>query len=82
MLIQNFKSSNILNVKHSWLINNLVVIISSGVSTTLIAALSPDVTPGAYYSDCQVETKEKNILCEDLELQKRLWRVSEDIVRQ
>jgi hypothetical protein len=53
-----------------------------GVSTTLVAALSPDITPGAYYSDCQVETREKNILTEDMELQRRLWSVSEDIVRK
>eukprot|EP01034_Spumella_vulgaris_P033952 gene33952-41874_t len=55
--------------------------IPQGVSTTLITALSPSVVPGAYYSDCQVETKEKSAFADDLDLQTRLWAKSEEIVR-
>eukprot|EP01034_Spumella_vulgaris_P024052 gene24052-30350_t len=54
--------------------------IQEGVSTTLFAALSPTVVPGAYYSDCQVETEKKSAWAEDLDLQTRLWAKSEEIV--
>eukprot|EP01034_Spumella_vulgaris_P036498 gene36498-45011_t len=56
--------------------------VQQGVSTTLITALSPSVVPGAYYSDCQVETKEKSVFASDLDLQTRLWAKSEEIVRE
>ncbi len=52
----------------------------AGVSTTLLTALDPSVVPGAYYSDCQVETKEKSVWASDMDLQTRLWNKSEQIV--
>eukprot|EP01034_Spumella_vulgaris_P038533 gene38533-47581_t len=53
--------------------------IPQGVATTLFTALSPDIVPGAYYADSNVETVEKNALCGDVSLQRNLWSVSEEI---
>eukprot|EP01034_Spumella_vulgaris_P033856 gene33856-41765_t len=47
--------------------------VQQGVATTLITALNPSVVPGEYYADCQVETKEKSVWTDSLDLQTRLW---------
>lgn len=51
-----------------------------GISTTLVAALHPDVVPGAYYSDCNVETKQVHPIVGSAEAGARLWRASEELV--
>ena len=54
--------------------------IPEGTSTTLVAALDPDVKPGGYYVDCQetAGTKLHPTAC-DKELAKKLWETSQEL---
>ncbi len=54
----------------------------TGVATTLFAALTPTPVGGAYYMDCAVANEKKNPLCGDMELQRRLWAFSEEVVER
>ncbi len=51
-----------------------------GTATTLFTALSPDVVPGAYYADCAVDDILIHPSTRDAELQKNLWKVSEELI--
>ena len=52
--------------------------IPEGTSTTLVAALDPDVKPGGYYVDCQETGGAKlHPQASNKELGKELWKVSE-----
>lgn len=53
--------------------------VPEGAATTLMAALSPSVVPGAHYADCQISSA-LHVKAGDQVLWKRLWEVSEDIV--
>eukprot|EP01034_Spumella_vulgaris_P034814 gene34814-42935_t len=52
-----------------------------GTATQLFCALSPDILPGEHYADCHVERKFLHEMVGDEEAQKRLWTVSEEIVK-
>lgn len=55
--------------------------IPAGSSTTLVAALDPNVKAGAYYDDCQVGSGQYvHELAYDDEQAKRLWEVSEQMI--
>jgi len=55
--------------------------IEQGSSTTLYAALNPDIVPGEYYSDCHVEKFQVHPKASDDELARKLWDYSEDFVK-
>lgn len=55
--------------------------IEQGSATTLFCALSPDVIPGEYYVDCQVEKKYIHKRIKDLDLMRRLWDVSVELTK-
>jgi NAD(P)-dependent dehydrogenase (short-subunit alcohol dehydrogenase family) len=50
--------------------------IPQGTSTTIVAALAPDASPGRYYSDCAEEEVMVHPLAYDVEQARRLWEVS------
>lgn len=52
--------------------------IPQGAATTVLCALSPDIVPGAHYSDCQVSDK-VHTKGQDMTLARQLWDVSEQI---
>ena len=54
--------------------------IPQGSSTSVFAALSPDVVPGAHYADCKEETTCLHSKASDKELIEKLWNFSEDLV--
>ena len=58
----------------------LIFVLSSGSSTTVFTALSPDVIPGEYYSDCAVQDRVIHEQCADPTTWRRLWEVSEHMV--
>eukprot|EP01031_Cornospumella_fuschlensis_P028350 gene28350-34227_t len=49
---------------------------TQGTATTLYCALSPDIIPGEYYSNCTVEKRVIHAKASDVELAKKLWEVS------
>ena len=53
---------------------------AQGTATTLVAALDPDATPGAYYVDCRVETRYIHPKASDEALAARLWDFSEEVL--
>jgi hypothetical protein len=53
--------------------------IPQGSSTTVYAALLPDVVAGGYYSDCHLETKEVHAMNDDVDMAKKLWDVSVEL---
>jgi NAD(P)-dependent dehydrogenase (short-subunit alcohol dehydrogenase family) len=55
--------------------------LSTGSSTTVYTALSPDIIPGEYYSDCAVQDKFIHEQCADQTAWKRLWEISEQMVQ-
>ena len=54
--------------------------LEQGIATTLVAALSPDLTgqSGTYLGDCQV--REVRGYAQDPVLANKLWKLSEDLV--
>eukprot|EP01034_Spumella_vulgaris_P031615 gene31615-39055_t len=54
--------------------------IPQGASTTVYCALSPDILPGEYYADCQVEREIIHEQCADPAACRKLWEVSEQMV--
>lgn len=55
--------------------------IPEGVSTTLLAALDPKVTPGGYYYDCKLSQGEGlHATANDKNLAIKLWEFSESII--
>jgi len=53
--------------------------IAEGASTTVVAALSPNVVPAAHYADCQV-SNEVHAKAHDEVFAERLWQISEELV--
>lgn len=57
--------------------------IAQGVSTTLVAALDPNVVHGGYYYDCGFcDGRKVHPLYADAEQGAKLWKVSEDLISQ
>lgn len=55
--------------------------IPEGVSTTLVAALDPDIVPGGYYYDCKLSQGEGlHPAVHEVELAIKLWEFSESII--
>jgi retinol dehydrogenase-12/retinol dehydrogenase-13 len=55
--------------------------IPEGVSTTLVAALDPDIVAGGYYYDCKLSQGEGlHPAAHDIEMAIKLWEVSESII--
>jgi len=52
-----------------------------GAATTLLTALTPELTPGGWYCDCQETTAVLHATANDSTLAKALWDKSEDIVK-
>lgn len=48
----------------------------------MFAALAPELEGGAYYHNCQVETKHVHPLAQSEELGKKLWEYSEEVLEQ
>ncbi len=53
--------------------------IAQGASTTVLAALDPQIRPGEYYANCQV-SHDIHVSANDPDLQVKLWNVSEKMV--
>lgn len=56
--------------------------LAAGASTSLVAALDPDVVPGGYYADCQIEPVKVHPMNADEEVAKKLWEVTEKIISE
>jgi retinol dehydrogenase-12 len=54
----------------------------ASASTSLVAALDPDVVPGGYYADCQIETERRHPAVLDEGIAKKLWEVTEKIISE
>jgi NAD(P)-dependent dehydrogenase (short-subunit alcohol dehydrogenase family) len=54
--------------------------IPEGTATTLYCALSPDIVPGEYYANSQIETTYVHPKANDIEVAKTLWQVSERLI--
>jgi len=52
-----------------------------GTSTPLCAALHPKIAPGGYYSDCMLEQSDVHRLADDKATAKKLWEISENLVK-
>lgn len=55
--------------------------IEQGSATSLYCALSPDVVPGEYYSDCKLEKVIVHKKANDSELMRQLWEASVDLTK-
>jgi retinol dehydrogenase-12 len=53
---------------------------AAGASTSLVAALDPDVVPGGYYADCQIEDARVHPAVLNEGIAKKLWDVTEKII--
>ncbi|KAJ3110375.1 hypothetical protein HK100_003058 [Physocladia obscura] len=55
--------------------------IPEGVATTVLAALDPEIVGGGFYLDCKKSAGESmHPMCDNVELARRLWDVSESLV--
>jgi hypothetical protein len=53
--------------------------IPEGSSTSIYAALLPDLVGGGYYSDCKLETKWVHALNDDVAVATKLWDLSVEL---
>jgi len=56
--------------------------IAMGSSTSVTVALDPDVTRGAHYANCHVETYKVHPTASDAALAKKLWDFTENLVKE
>jgi hypothetical protein len=60
-----------------WMRSDSQKTIPAGASASLVAALSPDVVPCAYYMDCQIEKVRVHEALGNEDIGKKLWEVTD-----